>query len=454
MDKSSHNIDLLFRNGLREHEVHPVPDLWDGIAASLPASKARFVWNKAAAVAVLLVTSGFLLAGYLFVRNGDTDSYFTAFDINYSEPLRPESSYPSLAVALPEKGDQLSSSVGMISLKPGTELHEPRFSAPAPASTGAPAADLGALNKLFRRSSESLISAVSVSSGIKNINPLQSYGLGVLPGAEIAGNANDNLNGQNKDDGKWALTAMASPTYFSRFGPGTGDLSQQMIDAEEPQLSYSGGLALSFRINKRLSIQSGLYYSSLGQEINGIDSYGGFQRFDYSKGDYNFEVVTGTGPVLTRNGDVFLSSPGQPGRVLSSVNNDVFDPRKANLQYLGNSIIQNFSYIEMPLVLRYKIIDRNIDLNMSGGVSYNLLVGNTAFTPTASGKFPLGETMGVNAYNISSSLGMGMEYSFNSKFSMNIEPTFRYYINPFSKMTGTGVHPYSFGIFSGLSYKF
>jgi hypothetical protein len=60
----------------------------------------------------------------------------------------------------------------------------------------------------------------------------------------------------------------------------------------------------------------------------------------------------------------------------------------------------------------------------------------------------------LNPLTLSSSLGMGMEYNISGKLSLNLEPTFRYYLNPFSVTTGSFIHPYSFGIFSGVSYKF
>jgi len=66
----------------------------------------------------------------------------------------------------------------------------------------------------------------------------------------------------------------------------------------------------------------------------------------------------------------------------------------------------------------------------------------------------VGRTEGLNPFTISSSLGMGMEYSISDKVSLNLEPTFRYYLNPFTQIPGLKTHPYSFGVFSGLSYKF
>jgi hypothetical protein len=83
-----------------------------------------------------------------------------------------------------------------------------------------------------------------------------------------------------------------------------------------------------------------------------------------------------------------------------------------------------------------------------------MLVHNSVYTTVDGNKYPVGDTRGLNPLTLSSSLGMGMEYNFSDKLSLNLEPTFRYYLNPFSITTSSFVHPYSFGIFSGVSYKF
>jgi hypothetical protein len=132
----------------------------------------------------------------------------------------------------------------------------------------------------------------------------------------------------------------------------------------------------------------------------------------------------------------------------------VFDPNKASLQPVNNSLNQNFSYLEFPVILRYKLIDKTIGINLIGGLSYNLLVHNSVYTTLDGNIYPVGDTKGLNPLSLSSSLGMGMEYNVSSKLSLNLEPTFRYFLNPFSVTTGTFIHPYSFGIFSGVSYKF
>jgi hypothetical protein len=187
--------------------------------------------------------------------------------------------------------------------------------------------------------------------------------------------------------------------------------------------------------------------------VDGINSFAGFKQYDYTKGDHNFEVLTSSGRIYTENSDVFLLD-NSGDRVLTRYTNDVFDPAKANLSYLNNSLFQNFSYLEMPVILRYKVIDKSIDFNLIGGLSYNLLVNNKVQTVIDGGKYNIGRTAGLNTFMVSSSMGMGIEYNLSEKFSLNLEPTFRYYLNPFGDFPGLKTHPYSFGVFSGLSYKF
>ncbi|HPM18639.1 MAG TPA: hypothetical protein PK288_06660 [Bacteroidales bacterium] len=108
----------------------------------------------------------------------------------------------------------------------------------------------------------------------------------------------------------------------------------------------------------------------------------------------------------------------------------------------------------MPLILRYKLIDKDLDFNLIGGFSYNMLINNSVYTYVNGSKYQVGETEGLNPLMVSSSLGMGLEYNLSRKISLNLEPTFRYYLNPFSQTQAVKTHPYSFGLFSGLSYRF
>jgi hypothetical protein len=131
-----------------------------------------------------------------------------------------------------------------------------------------------------------------------------------------------------------------------------------------------------------------------------------------------------------------------------------FDPEKYGLEGFDSEITQSFEYIEIPLLISYKVIDRLIDIQLLGGISTNLLIGNNAFAEFEGKRISLGETANIYKFNYCSIVGFGVEYGFTDQLSFSIEPTFKYYLNSLSSGTRLHVHPFSVGLFSGVSYKF
>jgi hypothetical protein len=436
MNETKANIDLLFRNGLKDLEVLPPSEVWTNIKPVIRRRQKPFIYLRAAALIVVLLSLSFLayrwtrelsntLENPLITLNDESVSPVENSEIPRSLPVR-ENSSKETRVAKDNQPGQTITRLPDVDIKPeyivsNTEANNP------------------VINKsLF--SAEPALALLNTRDG-------QNTGIDDLKGDDYC------MNDGNVRTPKWSVTAMASPTYYSGFGSANDEFTKELMASEQAHISYSGGVAFSYKLGEKLSIQSGIYYSSVGQVVGGISSYGGFRNYDYTKGDHNFRVLTSTGTIYTDNVDVFLLD-ATGDRVLTRYTNDVFDPIKSKLQYINSSLHQNFSYLELPVILRYKLIDRTIDLNLIGGLSYNLLVYNSVYTRYDGSKYVVGGTEGLNPMIFSSSLGMGMEYNLSDKLSLNLEPTFRYYLKPFSEISGINNHPYSFGIFSGLSYKF
>lgn len=432
MDERGANIDLLFRNGLKDYEVLPPQGAWDKINPAIRRKPYLFYLRVAAAMA--LFTSLGVVA-WMLGRDAvyDNAGSFVVLNIGKAEPVK--------------IADYYISEYTVASAPTTSRRITPVSAVPEKAEYNSNLLDLGnqSYSGIITQPRSDMLTGpqkADISSVPKNINP-----------GKFDMEMPEHYPGPPLPDKRWSISAMASPTYYSKTGSGNEEF-MKMAASENAAASYAGGIGLSYRINKRFSIQTGLYYSSYGQKIGGVNSFAGFSSYSDAKGNGDFEVMTTNGPVQTYNNDVFLSANGEPGRVLTQYNNDVFDPNKANLSYVDNALVQNFSYIQMPFVVRYKLLDRNLDFNLLGGISYDFLVGNNAFAKSDGAKFPVGSTEGLNTLLFSSSVGMGMEYNFSEKISLNLEPTLRYFVNPFNDAAGTQIHPYSFGIFSGFSYKF
>jgi hypothetical protein len=440
MDERGANIDILFRNGLKDYEVLPPPEVWNNIRPAIRKNQQPIIILRAAAMIAVLLSLSFLAYKW--------SAQISSELVNNSVAFNPESDSPFIA-----QRNTLMTTEAISATLPKTipvtslPINEPE-SAVMTINDEIANKNIESTflkddmsynkNSIVRKSDLVTLSKTNkYSSGFKE--PLNQY----LP----------EIQTKNGSD-RWTIAALASPTYYANFNTGKDKLTHELMSEEQPLISYAGGLALSYKISKRFSVQSGLYYSSFGNELSGISSYGGFQKSGYSKGGRNFEVLTANGTVYTSNSDIFLIDNISDNRIISNYDNDSFDPTKADLQYLDNSLLQKFSYLELPVIVRYKLIDRAIDFNIIGGLSSNLLVTNSVYTTLNGGKYEVGKTEGLNQFTFSSSLGMGMEYSFTKNLSLNLEPTFRYYINPYSEISGIKIHPYTFGIFSGLSYKF
>jgi hypothetical protein len=438
MSEKGANIDLLFRNGLKDYEVLPPSGVWDGITSSGRVKKRPIIFMRIAAVITVLISIGLLT--YTYTREVTEDSARTviAFNMLSPAPIIDRGNHDFIAdPTLPADIRPVLNTTEYLEPIPDAESVKTE-SSPDQVFHFKSNKSLSISNKEIKR--DLLLSSQKSSEN----KPVDFYypDLQYMPSDNMA-----------KADPKWSIAAMASPTYYSRFNSGSDALSGELMSAEQPLVSYSGGVAFSYKLSRRFSVQSGIYYSNLGQKVEGINSFGGFKQYDNTKGNDNFEVITSSGLVSASNPDVFLNSEASE-RVITVFTKDVFDPQKASLQYINNSLTQSFSYLELPVTLRYKVIDKTIGINLIGGMSYNLLVHNSVYTTVNGSKYPIGDTKGMNPLSLSSTLGMGMDYNFSSKLSLNLEPMFRYYLNPFSVPTGAFVHPYSFGIFSGVTYKF
>jgi Outer membrane protein beta-barrel domain len=450
MDDRRANIDIAFRNGLKDYEVLPPQEAWTNIQARVKRRRVPLYFSRAAAFAALALSVSVLAYRWNNRSPVVSDNLTIPVERTLSPVTRQNLAVP-VAASTTGKADKTRN------VTPNTIIEN--SSVPGKLTVAdSVVPDVISVPESVLRMPESVISMPksSISFNIVRTTPdlrefkktplaINDLGIEYQEYVSSAGR----LNSKNR----WSVAALASPTYYGKISTGSDQLTRQITSSEQPTVSYTGGVALAYKVNKRFSVQSGLFYSSLGQDLEQINSFSGFHKYGYTKGEHNFAVRTSNGTVTTNNPDVFLRADVNSVRIMTNYTDDVFDPQKENLQYLNNNMHQSLSYLELPVILRYKIIDRIIDINLIGGVSYNLLVNNSVYTFIEGGKYIIGTTEGLNMFSISSSVGMGMEYNFSGNFSLNLEPTFRYYINPFTN-TGSGFHPYSFGIFSGISYKF
>lgn len=427
------NIDIVFRNGLKNLEVLPPADVWENIPPMpVRQSRLRVITGIAAGIAAL-VSLTLLASWYLRSNTGNQIAELTLasgeaqavrIDGAASTPVTVNADIPPAAVTIPSSAND--------------RVNEKMLVVPAEEPMRLLAdADVNLANGNDGRSLPVSGNDITVIASGRLTAGDEVHTLTLTPGTPDAVTQ------------RFLVGASMSPTMG--FSPGAEDMRlSELMNGEKSRPAFTTGLTFGYKLSDRLTIQSGIGLSSIGQTITGVDVFAGLSDFYAVKSSYLYSVETASGLILAGNTDLYLTD--KQARVGTLVQGA--DPSKYQLTQIGDDIQQVFRYLELPLMLRYKVIDSRLGLNLSGGFAYGLLVDNMAYTGTGSDMVAVGHTEGINIHNLSSQLGLGMEYNLSSKISFNLEPVFKYYVTPISDIYGAFYKPYSLGVWSGFFFKF
>ncbi len=243
----------------------------------------------------------------------------------------------------------------------------------------------------------------------------------------------------NKPDNRWEIASNVGPVYYNSLSEGSSIDPSFSDNSKSGDLNITYGVQVSYHLNNRLSVRSGLSNVNLSYTTTGIELGNGpvsvaLKSVDYTKSD-NVVITVDKGTLTNINPD------GEFGNVT---------PKSTSGE---PSLHQKISYYEVPLELKYALLNKKIGVNLIGGFS-TLFIGNNEVSVEA-GDFneTLGEANNLSSLSFTTNIGLGLKYSFSKKLMFNIEPMFKYQLNPYTD-SSVDFKPYYVGIYSGLSFKF
>ena len=232
---------------------------------------------------------------------------------------------------------------------------------------------------------------------------------------------------------RWQVTSNVAPIYFSSTSNGS-PLDSKLVDNDKvysaENISY--GIGVNYAVNKKIKIRTGINILNVDYDTNGILYY---------------QTPTVSSKLSGLN-------PNVPGSLLvieslSNVNTLFNRP----IQKFEGSLNQKLGYIEMPLEVTYKILDKNFGIDLIGGMSTLVLNRNEIYLQSSELNLKIGEANNLNNVHFSGNLGLGLKYGFFKRLEARIEPVFKYQINTFNNDAGN-FKPFVFGVYSGINYTF
>lgn len=262
----------------------------------------------------------------------------------------------------------------------------------------------------------------------------------------------------NQQRNKWTIGTQAAPLYaYRNLEPGSRETVYAQADAgslnrcESAILSYSGGINVQYHTVRRLTLQSGLYFSRMGmrldfedvavKSIEAVPSFGTPESAN-STGTLSYDIQTGSGTELATSWQEYNNQT--PGTI-----DNAGGMRDAPSSW---DLLQYLDYFEIPLVLKYKMIDRKIGISLVSGLSSQILIGNEIYLADGEQREKVGETADIRDLNYSGIFGLGLEYKLAKGWAISLEPSFKYYLNPVNTTGIYNSHPWNFGIYTGISY--
>lgn len=249
---------------------------------------------------------------------------------------------------------------------------------------------------------------------------------------------------QESKQNRWQLTSNVAPIFLGSISNGSPIDSTLVNNSKTYNTSVGFGLGVSYAVNSKLTIRTGLNKLNMNYNTNNVYYYATMQT-RYLSG----LSPTGAGYTLQVESAVPSNSP----TALIPSENDLLAFEEAIVHKNEGYIRQEMGFLEMPLEMSYAIVEKRFGLKVISGFSTLFLQDNSISIVSNNRTTVLGRANNLNSVHFSTNIGLGIKYGFMKSFEFNLEPTFKYQLNTFRADNGN-FKPYVFGLYSGISYKF
>ena len=443
MNRENHPIDQLFKEKLGNLEMTPPTALLSGINDKMIAQRHvrrinqfKTVFGIAAAL-VLALMAGWFAFDQKQVNNGVITQH-----IRQQEPANRNEKAATSAVKTSESSlavnqQEISTPVSVKGKKAYSAVKSGnKIVTPAPVAQLASAEKVSSeknvkvelpAEKTKEESATGQTKKETTPEWLKNQPKNQQYYSGNNRQAHASNKSSSTMN-------LWSLKAEISETFTAMLSgtstPGTDSKSLSTV---------GGGMVACYKVSDRVTISSGIRFSQMSQGTHSTYSLSQTSGITY------LQPIEKSGN-LTRDVSVFLPS------LSSIVYSNGMATNAANT--FVSDVSQQLKYLEIPIQATYKLIDKKLSVGVTGGISSNFLVGNSA-TVTENGiALSRGNTDNIRNVLYSGSAGVEFGYDLGNKLILTVEPRIKQFMNSVSVNDLVNIKPMQLGIFTGIAYTF
>src|SRR5690606_11512890 len=160
---------------------------------------------------------------------------------------------------------------------------------------------------------------------------------------------------KEKPEHRWNVAPNVAPVYYSSLENGSSIDPSFADNPQKGDVNMSYGVQVSYALNNRLSVRTGVNNVDLSYSTSGIEVGTGPVAYALNSVDYGGKQIVTT---VVDKGSFATAAPSNGfGNV---------QPKSTQ----GDAqLIQNINYYEVPVELKYAVLDSKLGVNVIGGVS-------------------------------------------------------------------------------------
>ncbi len=237
---------------------------------------------------------------------------------------------------------------------------------------------------------------------------------------------------------KFTLTAFAAPD-FSAYRLENDELSSydnknRIAKREQSDISPTVGFLIGYKLSKKITLQSGVTYSSSNISIDPSKIYA--EKDNGGTVKYRYNTSFGYGYLLPS----FSNNP--------AVGDSLF----------ANGANHTLNYISIPVIVKYDIGHKKITFHPGIGIAFNFLTKAT-LTTDVENSFNreteyISKLESIKKSGVSLLFTPELQYQLSKKWGISAMPYFKYSLGAVNKGNVVKTYPYTFGLGIGAVYKF
>ena len=250
-----------------------------------------------------------------------------------------------------------------------------------------------------------------------------------------------NLEKEKKEPTKkWSIQPQIGTFIYNNISDGSSINSNISNNQQNITTDISYGVRIAYQATSKINIRTGINNANINITTSNIAT-NPIQN-NFSNESFTFNDVFSIGPD-SNNIDVIDND---------NTLNTLVEVTDDEGPLPTGEITQQIEFVEIPLEVAYKILDKKIGVDLIGGLSTFILTKNTSVFKTNNNSINFTELAAFNKTSFSVNIGFSTDYSLTKTLKFSIEPVIKYQFNSFEN--SADFNPFFLGVSSGVKWIF